>query len=289
MSKTAAENEKIAEEFDHIAELLEATDGNTYRVHSYEQAADTLRHMSQPVSKILRKQGRAGLENLPGIGKSLAGSIEEIVNTGHLNLTDTLESQVSPADVLAQVPGLGRELAERIHEKLGVSTLEELEVAAHEGRLEKIDGIGPTRAEGVRVALSGMLSQSARRKLRQAAAGEEEVPAPPVDLILDLDEEYLEKANVDLLPKIAPKRFNPNHEAWLPILKTKRRHWQFTLLFSNTALAHKSGKTRDWVVVYYEQHGAQDQCTVVTAESGPLQGKRLIRGREEECRRYYGL
>lgn len=289
MAKIAAENEKIAEEFDHIAELLQATDGNTFRIHSYEQAAATLRHMRQPVSKILRKQGRAGLEGLPGIGRNLAGSIEEIVNTGHLGLTDSLESQVSPVDVIGQVPGLGRELAERIHDKLHISTLEDLEVAAHDGRLEKIDGIGPARAEGVRTALAGMLSRSSRRKLREAAAGEAPPHEPPVSLILDLDDEYLEKANVDKLPKITPKRFNPGGERWLPILRAKRDRWQFTLLFSNTARAHERNKTHDWVVVYFEQHGTQDQCTVITAESGPLKGKRIVRGREEECRQYYGL
>ena len=103
----------------------------------------------------------------------------------------------------------------------------------------------------------------------QAAGALKTPPPPPVDLLLDLDEEYLEKANIDKLPKIAPKRFNPDREAWLPILKTKREDWKFTLLFSNTANARQRGKTRDWVVVYYERRGIQDQCTVVTAESGP--------------------
>lgn len=289
MAKAAVANDTIADEFDHVADLLSVTEANAYRIQSYHRAARTLRQMKQPVSKILQKQGRRALEELPGIGKGLAGSIEEIVTTGRLGLRETLESQVSPIDVLTQVPGIGRELAERIHDKLGIASLEELEIAAHDGRLEKLEGIGPVRAEGVRVALTGLLSRSARRKMRQAAGALKTPPPPPVDLILDLDEEYLEKANIDKLPKIAPKRFNPDREAWLPILKTKREDWKFTLLFSNTANARQRGRTRDWVVVYYERRGIQDQCTVVTAESGPLKDKRVIRGRELECRRYYGL
>ena len=60
-----------------------------------------------------------------------------------------------------------------------------------------------------------------------------------------------------------------------------------TALYSNTKRAHDLGKTRDWVVLYFEHEGAEGQATVVTEQSGPLQGKRVVRGREDECRRYY--
>jgi len=89
------------------------------------------------------------------------------------------------------------------------------------------------------------------------------------------------------LRKIAPKRFNPEGEAWLPIMHAEREGWNFTALFSNTARAHELGTTHDWVVIYYERDGYEDQATVVTAKSGPLKGKRVVRGRETECQRYY--
>lgn len=121
------------------------------------------------------------------------------------------------------------------------------------------------------------------------ASGPKDQERPPVDLLLEIDEEYRRKAERDQLRKIAPKRFNPQGEAWLPILRTKRQGWGFTALFSNTALAHRRGKTHDWVVIYYERAGAQQQATVVTAERGTLAGKRVVRGRERECREYYGI
>ena len=71
-------------------------------------------------------------------------------------------------------------------------------------------------------------------------------------------------------------------------LEVSGRGWSFTVLFSNTALAHRSGKTHDWVVIYYERDGEQHQSTVVTAERGKLAGKRVVRGREREHREYYG-
>jgi hypothetical protein len=62
---------------------------------------------------------------------------------------------------------------------------------------------------------------------------------------------------------------------------------KFTVMFSNTAKAHELGKTNDWVVVYFSKGKGENQCTVVTESRGALKGKRVIRGREEECRKYY--
>jgi len=70
-------------------------------------------------------------------------------------------------------------------------------------------------------------------------------------------------------------------------MDTERKGWSFTVLFSNTARAHELGKTHDWVVIYYEKDDEESQCTVVTATQGSLKGKRVIRGREKQCRQYY--
>ena len=110
---------------------------------------------------------------------------------------------------------------------------------------------------------------------------------PPVDLILQLDAEYRKKAEAGQLKKIAPKKFNPEGKAWLPIMSAQREGWSFTLLFSNTARAHELGKTNDWVVVYYEKGSGERRCTVVTEYEGPLTAKRVIRGRERECIEFY--
>jgi hypothetical protein len=100
--------------------------------------------------------------------------------------------------------------------------------------------------------------------------------------------EHFHEDSNDQLRKIAPKRFNPQGEAWLPVLNAKREGWSFTALYSNTATAHRLGKTHDWVVIYYEKAGGQRQGTVVTAEWGRLAGERVVRGRERECREHYG-
>jgi DNA polymerase (family 10) len=110
---------------------------------------------------------------------------------------------------------------------------------------------------------------------------------PSVGLLLAIDAEYRKKAAADRLKKIAPKKFNPEGKAWLPIMSTEREGWKFTVLFSNTQRAHELDKTNDWVVVYYDNGSGERKCTVVTEFKGSLRGKRVIRGREKECSEYF--
>jgi len=180
------------------------------------------------------------------------------------------------------VPGIGPKMAEQIHETLHIDTLEALEAAAWDGRLETVRGMGNRRITGIRNALAALLGKT--RSRTHMEAGKE----PSVMTLLDVDREYHQQAEQGSLPVIAPKRFNPEGRAWLPILHTHRDEWHFTLLYSNTALAHELKRTRDWVIVYfYDDHHQEGQCTLVTETRGPLTGQRVVRGRELECREYY--
>ncbi len=138
-----------------------------------------------------------------------------------------------------------------------------------------------------------MLSRSARRRARRIheleGRGQEAgaIPRPPVETLLAVDDEYRHRAARDELRKIAPRRFNPEGQAWLPVLHTERDGWTLSALFSNTARAHELGRTHDWVILYYEHGGDEGQCTVVTETHGPLRGRRVVRGRESECARHY--
>lgn len=281
-------NDDIADVLSRIAELLEAQRANPFRVRAYRNGANSVRDADRPVAALAREGGQEALTQLPNIGEGLAGVISSYVDRGRSDVLARLEGEVSPEDQIMQAPGIGEELAARIVRELDVETLEELEQAAHDGRLQRVEGIGPKRAETVRVGLAGLLSGAAQRRIRRSSGGEKsEVPQPGVELLLDVDEEYRQKAEAGELRKLAPKRFNPEGEAWLPILHTERDDWRFTALYSNTARAHDLNKTHDWVVIYYEKEGEEDQATVVTATHGPLEGERVVRGREDECRRYY--
>jgi DNA polymerase (family 10) len=142
-------------------------------------------------------------------------------------------------------------------------------------------GFGRRRIRALRETLNSMLSRSARRR----AAG----ARPPAATLLAIDADYREQAGRGALRKIAPRRFNPEGRAWLPILRERRDGWSLTALFSNTAQAHRLGRTSDWVVVFFEQPGRRGQSTVVTETRGPLAGCRVIRGREDECAALHGV
>jgi DNA polymerase (family X) len=285
-------NAQIAEVLERIADLLEAQDANPFRVRAYREGAQTIRSVDEPVADFVRRDQIDKLKALPSIGDGIAAVIGEYVSDGKSDLLEQLEAEVSPEEVFGKVPGIGEELAQRIVEHLHIQTLPELEEAVHDGRLATVEGFGAKRIEGVRTALAGMLSRSARSSQRnrqadakgQARAKEDE---PSVELLLEIDADYRSRADADKLPKIAPRRFNPDGEAWLPVLHTKRDGWAFTALFSNTAQAHKLEKTQDWVVIYYERDGNERQNTVVTETQGPLKGKRVVRGRNVENQRYY--
>lgn len=275
------DNQAIAEKLQEIADLLEQQNANPFRVSAYRRAAQTVLAHDEELSVLAEREGVEGLDKLPAIGRSISLAIQEMLDTGRWMQLERLRGSLDPEQVFRSIPGVGPGLAERIHEALEVDTLAELELAAHDGRLEQVPGVGARRARMITAALAHMLQRRPARIRRLAAE-------PGVELLLDVDREYRERSAKGKLRKIAPRRFNPSGEAWLPILHTQRDDWHFTVLFSNTARAHNFGKTNDWVVLHFHtDHGPDAQCTVVTETSGPLEGRRVVRGRESECMSHY--
>jgi len=272
-----ARNHLVAERLREAATLLEEQGAGPFRARAFRRAADTVDALSRDVGDILEREGLEGLDALPGIGRGIASAIHALVRTGRWSQLDRLRGGADPEPLFRMIPGVGPVLARRIHEALHVETLEALEVAAHDGRLAALPGVGARRAAMIAAGLAARLGRP-----RGVPAG---APAePPVTMVLDVDREYREKA--DGLPRIAPRRFNPTGERWLPVLHTERGRWRFTALYSNTALAHRLGRTHDWVVVYFHaNHQPEGQRTVVTETHGPLAGRRVVRGREAECGR----
>jgi predicted regulator of Ras-like GTPase activity (Roadblock/LC7/MglB family) len=273
-------NAEIAARLEEVAEVLTMQAANPYRVRAYHRAAQTIRDWPDSVAELALQKGVEGLMQLPGIGERLAQAIYQLVTTGRLPMLDRLRGESDPVELFASVLGIGPKTAQRIHDNLGIHTLEELEIAAHDGRLQLL-GIGQKRLMGLRDTLVGRLGRVGH------SLGVEGAPLPSVAEILEVDRQYRQAAADDLLPKIAPRRFNPAHEAWLPVLHTVRGDRHYTALYSNTARAHELGRTRDWLVLYFDGHGTERQCTVITAERGPLRGRRIVRGREDECLRHY--
>ncbi|MDZ7706313.1 MAG: helix-hairpin-helix domain-containing protein [Trueperaceae bacterium] len=277
------DNQAVADKLDEVAALLEVQGANRFRVEAYRSGARTVRGLSRSVAEIVDEEGLDGLEALPAIGETLARAIGTMIRVGSLPQLERLRGETDPEALFSTLPGIGPGLAERIHDELHIDSIEDLEAAAYDGRLAATPGFGAKRLEGIRAALSARL-----RRVRRSSARTSEAPSEPrVAEILDVDREYRDKARRGDLPTIAPRRMNPDEEAWLPILHTARGDRSYTALFSNTPLAHKLGRTDDWVVVYPENGASGRPFTVVTERRGALAGRRVVRGREEACRELY--
>jgi hypothetical protein len=269
-------NRDIADRLEEAAWLLRDQGADPYRVNAYLRAATTVRRWPEPLNQVFRDHGLDGLEELPNVGPSIARAIRELITRGRMPMLDRLRGAADPATILASVPGIGRVFAERLHQVLGIETLEQLEAAAHDGRLATIAGFGTKRLAGIKDSLAHRLGRV--RALSSARSN-----GPSVAELLDVDREYRDKVAAGELQLIAPRRFNPTAEAWLPVLHTRRGRRRYTALFSNTARAHRAGKTRDWVVLYSDDGRHEYQYTVITATRGPLRGHRVVAGRESEC------
>lgn len=270
-----AENAAIAATLRDYAGLLEQQGADGFRTRAYRRAADFVDALPRPVADTFIAEGREGLEAMPSIGRGIAAAIAEMLTTGRWSQLERLRGDLIPQKLFMTIPGVGPELATRLADA-HVETLEDLEHALHFGELH-VKGLGGRR----RAMLSAALAERLGRPLRRHAAPAAE--RPPVELLLEVDRMYRERAAAGTLRMIAPKRFNPSGGAWLPVMHARHDPWHFTALFSNTRLAHELGKTHDWVVVYFHRDGeAEAICTIVTETRGENAGRRVVRGREDE-------
>jgi len=274
-------NLRIARRLEETARLLSQQGANRYRVLAYLRAAETVRHLDEPIDALFQREGESGLRRLAGIGERLTQAIRILLDTGKLPMLERLRRETDSGTILSTVPGIGKRLAQRLHQDFGIDSLEQLEAAAHGRRLKDIPGIGEKRIAGI---IDSLATRLGRIRSTQVVRQNRQ---PPVRELLDVDREYRDKAAAGTLCRIAPKRFNPKGEAWLPILHTRRFGRHYMALFSNTARAHQLGKTTDWVVLYYGGRDGEQRCTVITSQRGPLAGKRIVRGREGDCFDYY--
>ena len=282
-SDPSAQNGQIAARLSEATDLLAARNANPFRVSAYRKAAEALRRLDRDLAAIAAEGGQQALDAIPDVGRSIAGAISELLRTGQWRFLERLREATGPAELFRVIPGIGPALAKRLHEALGAETLEALETAAYDGRLEIVEGVSHRRTAQVRNALAEILG---RVRAHLPDHGRE----PSVEILLDVDRQYGAKAATDELRRIAPRRFNPAQEAWLPVLRTRRASWEFTALYSNTARAHQLGRVRDWVVLYFHEAGKpESQRTIVTERRGPLAGRRVVPGREAECRDHYAF
>ncbi|HDR9098109.1 TPA: DNA-binding protein [Burkholderia vietnamiensis] len=286
ISHTDEENRQIADHLREAAQLLADQGANPYRVAAYRASADTIESLDEALRARFDAGGVDALGALPAVGAGVAQAIAELLVSGRWRLLDRLRGDAERVSAFEAVPGIGHGLALRIHDQLQIDTLEELERAARSGQLEAIAGVGPRRAAGIRAALDGVLSRRRRWQghARDAGLGTE----PPVELLLYIDRLYRNKAAAGMLPTLVPRRLNADVSVSPPVMHMTKGGWHFTALAACPARAQEPSATADWVALYFYDATQREQLrTVVTGTLGALAGKRVVRGREMECRVYH--
>lgn len=281
-SESSPTNAEIASKLNAIADILDGQGANPYRVKAYRSAAARIQDWNEPMAELLAREGRAGIQRLPNIGKTLAAAVEQLLQTGRSMLLDQIQGTVRPERILTTVAGIGPKTAWRIREALGIESLADLEAAAYDGRLASLPGLGQKKLRTIQESLAGRLRPRLKVPVSKCPKG---AALPSVADLLEIDEEYRRKATSGQLPTTVPRRFNRLHQASLPLLHTQRTERRYTAMYSNSARAHEFAADHDWVVIIGPNHAGP--WTVITSQFGPLKGLRIVRGREAECRRFY--
>jgi DNA polymerase (family 10) len=161
-------NTDIAAIFDEIADLLEIEGANPFRVRAYRNAARTVQGLGRDAAALVEQE--FDLTRLPGIGKDLAGKIEEIVKTGRCaELTNLHKRTPAALSVLLKIPGLGPKRVAILHKQLGINTPKQLLRAVRQGRIRELEGFGAKTEQRIRDAIEAQLQKKARFLLLTAA------------------------------------------------------------------------------------------------------------------------
>ena len=160
-------NQEIAKVFEDLANLLDIKGENPFKIRAYKNAARVINSLSQSLEEMV-KEGK-DLTTLPSIGKEIAKKIEEIVKNGRLQKLEELKKEIPPSllDFLA-IEGLGASRVREIYNKLHITTLEELQKAAKEGKIAALPGFGKKTQEKIAKGITLLKQEGLRFLYAQA-------------------------------------------------------------------------------------------------------------------------
>ena len=159
-------NKEVAEILRRIADMLEIKGEIVYKALAYRRAADNIEYLGRDIEDVWR-EGK--LLEIPGVGKSLAEKLEELLRTGRMSFYEELKEEIPPGVVsLLQVPEVGPKTAKLVWEKLGITSIQELERAAREGKLRTLPGLGVKSEAKILAGIEAFYRRSERIPLATA-------------------------------------------------------------------------------------------------------------------------
>lgn len=134
------ENLKAAWMLEGIAQLLELKGENVFKIRAYHRAARAVVNMTQDLAEVM---GRGELDKIPGVGEHIAEKLRELLTTGRSAYYERLQAEIPAGLVeITNIPGVGAKMAQQLYQKLGISTVDELEAAARSRKIRELPGLG---------------------------------------------------------------------------------------------------------------------------------------------------
>ncbi len=162
------QNAEIARALGEVADLLEISAGNPFKVRAYRNAARTVADHPDPIAELVAG-GEFDLTDLSGIGAGIAREITALLRTGTLPQRQELIATVPPGLLdLLRIPGLGPKRVKLFHDELKVNSIADLKDALEKGRLTKLGGVGPKLLEKIREGVAGAGDGAKRMVLHEA-------------------------------------------------------------------------------------------------------------------------
>jgi DNA polymerase (family 10) len=159
-------NQEVAKILHDISVLLDIKGESRFRVVAYEEAARRIEGWPEPIEEVW-KNGK--LEDIPGIGQSIASKIAEYLATGKMTYYEELTKEIPPELIeLTEIPGVGPKIARLLYEQLGVKTPEDLEKAIREKKLRNLPRLGAKSEEKIARGLEMFRRKTGRMLLGQA-------------------------------------------------------------------------------------------------------------------------
>ena len=164
------DNADVVRTLERVADLLEIKGENGFKVRAYRMAATQVERLSEPLASVAARDG--GLLGLEGFGPAIVDRVGELLELGRLPYLEQLEADVPPTLLaLCELPGLGPRTAALLWKAAGITSIDELDAAAHRGDLAGIPRLGPRSVERIIAALDGRRAHGPQaRRSRDAVA-----------------------------------------------------------------------------------------------------------------------
>jgi DNA polymerase (family 10) len=158
------ENLDVARTLTLLADLLEIQGANPFRIRAYRNAVNTVKSLGRPLQAMVA--AGEDLTELPGVGKSVAAHIEELLATGSIDRLREVEAELPRTLAeLMDLEGVGPKKARRLFDELDVRTVDDLERAIAAGRVQELEGFGKRSAEKIGRAIAGHRQRTGRFRL----------------------------------------------------------------------------------------------------------------------------